>query len=123
MFAETLKNQVDEMQKLLASQLRARGASLSVQVRKAGRRLPRKIRKDAQTVVDASVMAENPKLARMIDEDAMTQAAQNVIDHLKAIDPFDRLKGRVLGILGAIAAVLLITFAIFVCVLVQRGLI
>jgi len=53
MVEETLQNQVDEMRK--------------VQVRKAGRQLPRRIRKDAQVVVSAMSLVDNPKTARMLD--------------------------------------------------------
>ena len=123
MVEETLQNQVDEMRKLLETQLRARGKTLAAQVRKAGRQLPRRIRKDAQDVIDAMSLVENPKLARIVDSDAVKRSAQNVIDHLQTIDPMDRLKGRILSILGAVAIVLLVTFAIFVYVLVKRGLV
>lgn len=123
MVEETLQNQVDEMRALLDSQLRARGRSLEAQVRKAGRQLPRRIRRDAQSVISAITLAEHPKLARMVDETAAIKAAQRVIDHLNTIDPFDRFKGRVLGILGAVAVVILLTFAIFVYVLVSRDLV
>lgn len=123
MAEETLQNQVDEMRTLLESQLRVRGRSLEAQVRKAGRQLPRRIRRDAQSVLSAMTLAQSPKLAPMVDEAATMRAAQRVIDHLKTIDPFDRLKGRVLGILGVIAIVVLLTFAIFVYVLVSRDLV
>lgn len=123
MVEETLQNQVDEMRRLLDSQLRARGKTLEAQVRKAGRQLPRRIRRDAQTVIDAMSLAENPKLAPMVDEAAATKAAKSVVDHLQTIDPLDRFKGRILGILGAISLVFLLTFAVFVYVLVKRGLV
>jgi hypothetical protein len=123
MTEETLQNQVDEMRSLLDSQLRARGRSLDAQIRKAGRRLPRRIRNDAQVVMQAMSLIENPKLARMVDEEKIRKAGQAVIDHLKSIDPMDRFKGRILGMLGAISAVLIITFIITVYVLVNRGLV
>lgn len=123
MVAETLQNQVDEMRGLLDSQLRARGVSLEAQVRKAGRRLPRRIRNDAQSVIAAMSLAQNPKLARMVDEKSVSKSALSVIDHLKTIDPMDRFKGRLLGVLGAISAILILTFVLVVYVLVKRGLV
>ena len=123
MVEETFQNQVDEMRKLLHARLRARGKTLAVQVRKAGRQLPRRIRKDAQVVVSAMSLADNPKTARMLDTSEAMRAAQNVITHLQTIDPYDRLKGKVLGLLGVISAVILVGFALFVYVLVKRGVI
>lgn len=123
MVVQTLQNQVDEIRNLLDLQLRARGKNLAAQVRKAGRQLPRHIRKDAQAVVSAISLADNPKLARMVDEIAVGKSAQNVINYLQTIDPIDRLKGRVLGILGGVSVVLLLTFGVFVYVLVKRGLV
>jgi hypothetical protein len=123
MAEETLQNQVDEIRGLLKSQLRARGDSLEVQVRKAGRGLPRVIRQDAKVIVSAKSLLQNPKTARMVDQTAAQRAAQNVIAHLKTIDRRDRLKGRILGILGSVSAVFILTFIVVVYVLVKRGLI
>ena len=123
MVEETLQNQVDEIRGLLKSQLRARGGSLEAQVRKAGRGLPRAIRQDAKVIVSAKSLLQNPKTARMVDQTAALKATQNVIAHLKTIDRRDRLKGRILGILGSVSAVLILTFIVVVYVLVKRGLI
>jgi len=123
MTEEMLQNQVDEIRHLLETQLRAKGRTLEAQLRKAGRRLPRKIRADAAIVVDATVQIQNPKLARMIDEDAVTRAAENIKTHLQSHDPWERFKDRWLGILGAISAALIFTFIVVVYVLVQRGIV
>ena len=123
MAEEMLQNQVDEMRKLLDSQLFARGRTLEAQVRKAGRRLPRRVRKDAQAVISAMMLIRNPKLARMVNEDAVRACADRVIAHLQTIDPMDRFKDRLLGILGAISAVLILTFILVVYVMVKRGLV
>jgi hypothetical protein len=123
MTEETLQNQVDEMRGLLASQLRVRGATLEAQVRKAGRRLPRRVRHDLQAVAEAMSLADNPKLSRMVDRTTVSQSVQNVIIHLKTIDRRDLFKGRFLGILGSMSAVLILTFTAVVYVLVKRGLI
>lgn len=123
MAEEMLQNQVDEMRALLDSRLRARGRTLHAQIRKAGRRLPRRIRRDARSVADALTMIENPKLARMVDQTQISKSAAQVITYLKTIDPRDRFKGRLLNMLGAVSAVLIITFIAVIYVMVQRGLI
>ena len=123
MVEETLQNQVDEIRGLLKSQLRARGGSLEVQLRKAGRRLPRSIRQDSQVVTSAMPLVQNPKMSRMVDQNTTMKSAQNVIAHLKTIDRRDRLKGRILGALGSVSAILILTFIAAVYVLVKRGLV
>jgi hypothetical protein len=123
MAEEMLQNQVDELCGLLDSKLRARGRTLEAQVHKAGRRLPRRIRRDAQAVINATALMKNPKLARMVDQKQVRKAAQNVITHLQSIDPMDQLKGHVLGMLGAISAVFILTFILVVYISVKRGLI
>ena len=123
MAEETLQNQVDEIRGLLKSQLRARGGSLEVQLRKAGRRLPRSIRQDSQVVTSAMPLVQNPKMSRMVDQNKTMKSAQNVIAHLKTIDRRDRLKGRILDALGSVSAILILTFIAAVYVLVKRGLV
>jgi hypothetical protein len=122
MVEENLQNQVDEMRTLLASQLHARGRTLEAQIHKAGRRLPRRLRGDAKLILRDMSLIQNPKLARMVDQSQTSLAADRIIGHLNAIDTYDRFKGRVLSLLGAISAVLIITFVLVVYVLVKRGL-
>ena len=107
---------------LLAERLRIRGP-LEKQVYKAGPKLPRRVRKAAKSVVETSKLMGNPKLSRMIDEKALRQAGDLVIDHLEAIDPWDRLKGRVLAWLGLISAFAIVGFIAAVWYARSRGMI
>jgi hypothetical protein len=59
----------------------------------------------------------------MVDQKQISRSASQVIAHLKTIDPRDRFKGRMLNMLGAISAVLIITFIAVIYVMVQRDLI
>jgi len=122
MAEEMLQNQVDEIRELFASKLHARGRSFQAQVRKAGRQLPRRQRQNAKIISDAVDIAENPKLARMLDEHETSKALNSLTEYLKSIDPKDRLKGRILSVLGSISAALIVTFIVVVYVLVKRDL-
>ncbi len=121
MDGDRLQSQVNEISALMAERLRVRGGTLETQLRKAGRSLPRPIRREGFYLAQAAVLARNPKLIRMVNEARVEKAYQAVITHLKGIDPVDRLKGRILGILGSISAALIVMFIVVVYVLVQRG--
>lgn len=95
---------------LFAQRMRIHGATLERQVYKAAPKLPRRVRKAAKVVVAAQALAQNPKLARQIDEKALRRAGDTVIEHLEAIDPWDVFVGKVLKWLGLIAAILIIGF-------------
>ena len=123
MTAETLQNQVDEISALLAEKLRAKGRTLDAQVRRAGRRLPKRLRSDIQALIEAQRVADHPKLGRQIDIAAISAGSERVIAHLKTIDPWERFKDRWLGILGAISLGLIVTFIVVVYVLWARGLV
>lgn len=123
MTEEMLQNQVDEISKLLTSQLRVKGRTLEAQMRKAGRRLPKKLRADVGRLVEANKVMQNPKLARMVNLDALRVGNERVIAHLQTLDPKERFKDRWLGILGAISAALIVTFIVTVYTLWKRGLV
>ena len=123
MTPQDLTPQVDEIRSLLDTQLRVRGGTLDKQVRRAGRLLPRKIRAEAAYLVQANMLVQNPKLARMINPDRVQKAHDIVATYLLGIDPKDRLKGRLLNIAGVLAFNLLLIGGLVVAVLVWRGIV
>lgn len=123
MSGDMLTNAADDLRRLFEERLRIKGRSLDDQVYKAGRQLPKRVRTDARYIAQALTLRQNPKLARMIDENQIARARRNVVEHLEKIDPKDRLKGRVLHWLGAISAFGIILFIVLVWVAVKRDLI
>lgn len=123
MTADALQNQADDISKLMAEKLRVKGRSLDVQLRKAGRRLPKKLRRDVENLLEAQQLIGNPKLARQVDVEAISEGSGRVIGHLQTLDPWERFKDRWLGILGAISLALIVTFILVVYVLWKRGLV
>ena len=123
MTPQELTPHIDDIRRLLETQLRVRGATLAKQVQRAGRQLPRKIRTEAAFLVQANMLVQNPKLARMISPDRTQKAAETVATYLRGIDPRDRLKGRILNIAGILAFNLLLVGGLVVVVLVWRGIV
>ncbi|PHQ81095.1 MAG: hypothetical protein COB65_10520 [Thalassobium sp.] len=120
---DTLHKLVEEIRTLMRDRLRVRGRDLGRQVHKAGRLLPKRQRRDGAFLAQAAVLAQNPKLARMVDEDRVRRAHDDMVAFLKTVDPKDRAKGRLLGFLGVIAFNLLLIFAVGVWYLWARGLV
>ena len=123
MTPQELTPHIDDIRRLLETQLRVRGATLAKQVQRAGRQLPRKIRTEAAFLVQANMLVQNPKLARMISPDRTQKAAETITTYLRGIDPYDRRKGRILNIAGILAFNLLLVGGLVVVVLVWRGIV
>ena len=119
--AKTLQQMVDEVREGLDDKLRMRGRSLDAQVRKAGRLLPRGVRHDATYLAQAVVLADNPKLARMVDMAKASRAHRNVMDFLEGYDLDARRRTTALNLVTSIAFALLVTGLLVLFVLVQRG--
>ncbi len=106
---------------MLQQKLGVRGAGLEDKLARAGRRLPRRIRRRVAEIAEAEKREGNPKLARMTDPAALAQAFDEVEAHLNRIDVADRRWGAVLGMLGSVAISLLVVFAALVSYLVWQG--
>lgn len=106
----TVSEAVSYIQTLFEERMRIKAATLERQVYKAGRRLPRRVRKAARKLIEMNAVADHPKLSRMIDEQQFHKSARIVADHLEAIDPRDVALGRFLAFLGKISAVLILVF-------------
>ena len=123
MTGNLLETQVDEIRKLMETQLRVRGKTLDLQVHKAGRLLSRNLRRDATYLAQAATVMHHPKLSRMVDEAKATLAHARLKDFLVTVDPKDRAKGKLLGWLGSMAFAFIVIFVLVVTVLVQRGIV
>lgn len=123
MTSMTLQDQIAQVRALMAARLRIRGRTLDHQVRKAGRLLPRAVRRDATYLAQAASVMDHPRLAMMVDMGKAQQAYVRVTDYLETIDPKDRAKGKLLGVLGYISFVVIAVFIVTVWVLVKRGVV
>jgi len=113
----------DEVERLMAERLRIRGRDLSRQIDKAGRLLPKAVRRDARYLAEAARLAPNPKLRRMIDVDKAARAHAVVTAHLATIDPKVRARTRLLRILAVIAFNVLLIGGLLIAYLVWRGVV
>jgi hypothetical protein len=99
------------------------GGDLRTQIRRAGPRLPRAARRDAQLLVRAEMMARYPKFARLIDPREVARAERRISCRLRAIDPARQRRGRRMSGLATAGVYVLATFALVVTLLWWRGLV
>lgn len=118
---QTVPEQSAHLQTLLREKLRVKGKTLQVQVDKAGRRLPRKVRAAVLEVDRAQAVSAHPKLARQVNMPGITLAYRRAVAHLEAIDPAERRKDAILSLLASLAFNLLAVFALVLIFLVWRG--
>ena len=106
-----LNAKMTQMQLLFSRRMRAKG-TLEQQVKRRGKRLPRKLRADARKIVSAAPMLEHPKLSQQIDVEGLESAADRLIGHLKQVDPRDRPWVKVVQVLSwVLFALVVVGFA------------
>lgn len=118
---KSVENQVAELRALFEEKLRVHGRDLATQIRKAGRRLPRYVRRDARFFVEAHALMANPKLARMVDAKSMDRAYANIVAYLEGLDSRQERMTALINLAASIAFALLVTGVMVLVVLVLRG--
>ena len=108
---------------LLQQKLGVRGDSLPVALRRAGYRLPRRIRRDGAALVSAAEQSRNPRLARITDGEGLSRAARRIERYLSGLDPVEaRARARAL-LLAEIGFRVAVVIALLIAVLVWQGLV
>ncbi|MGZ2256820.1 hypothetical protein [Roseobacter sp. A03A-229] len=101
--------------------LGVKGRSLAHQVRRAGRRLPRRVRAQAVLLGEAEALAGNPRLLRQLDDRRLAHALEDVSAHLAGIDRAEARRTRIISVLAVIAFNLILLFTAVVVLLRMRG--
>jgi len=106
---------------LLESKLGARGGTLQKRLGYVRRKLPSRIRRAGDLLVEAQNMSQNPNLAMRLEQDRLTRATVEMERYLNQIDvAAERSKRRYNKLAGMAGRLLLITAAT-VSLLVWRG--
>ncbi len=117
----TIQQMADRVSALIEQRLRVSAPTLEAQVRKAGNRLPQKVRNAAEALVEATVMAQSPKLLVRIDDEAVATAYDICVKHLNSVNQSARRTGLVLDAGARVAFALLVVCVLLVVVLHWRG--
>lgn len=119
----TVQQMADRVAALMEQRLKIGGTGLSAKLKRGGRRLPRKVRREAEYLAGVSELAMHPKVQMMLDEARIAQAYDTCVRYLNPLGARDRLLDRVLGIGGSIAFALLVVGGGLIAVMAWRGLI
>jgi predicted oxidoreductase len=106
---------------LMQQKLDVRGQDLRQALKRAGRRLPKSVRKRGAALMRAEILAHNPKTARQVDAEAVEHDYEYVRAYLAAIDVDELRKSRILSVTAAVAANLIVVAVLFVVWLWWRG--
>jgi len=118
-----LRQMSDEVSGLLASRLGAKGATLEARVASRARRLPRKVRRAAQTLIEAEAKVAVPKIARQIDAQAIGAAHATCVAYLRPLGFGARVWSFALNALTASVFALVVIVTLALIVSRARGLI
>lgn len=116
------QSRVTRLQTALSDKMRVRGATLEQQLRRAERRLPRRQRRAAATILGAQDWMAHPKLARVLDLSHVNKAFADLDGHLDRIDPTEERKTALLRLIGVIVIRLMGLAALIYAILRWRGL-
>jgi len=80
---------------LMRDKLELKAETFPAALHRAGRRLPRGLRRDGRIIVAALEQVRNPRLARIADGDGAARAARRLERYLNSLDPqADRARAR-----------------------------
>ena len=118
-----LQDRAERLAQLMEDRLGTGGKGFGAKLKRAGRRLPRRLRRDGALIQRALELLAHPRLSRQIDQADLTRAADHFERHLRQIDPWARRRGLMLNWLAGIAFSLLVVAGVLITVLRMRGLI
>lgn len=122
MSAVTIQQMADRVAALMEERLGARGDGLTDKLRRAGRRLPRKVRAAADFLAEAAHMSQNPRMLLQVDHDKVAEAYDLCVRHLNRM-PNTRRRTMLAGMASSIAFSILVVLVLLGAVLYWRGFI
>ncbi|NNE87888.1 MAG: hypothetical protein HKN27_07405 [Silicimonas sp.] len=105
----------------MAKQLRLSGDNLEDIAARAGRKLPKHLRAEVHTIVEAMRMAEHPKLMHHIDPSRIAKAEKKLSRFLDKQDPMKERRNEILDVLAKIAFVIFSVVLATFLTLLWRG--
>ncbi len=119
----SIQQMADRVSALLEERLKVQAPTLEGRIKRAGSKLPRKVRDAAEALVQATEMAKVPKLLMQIDYEAVATAYDLCVRHLNGVNRAERRMGQILDAGARIAFALLSVGILLVAVLYWRGFI
>lgn len=118
MSAITIQQMADRVAALMEQRLGVRGNGLAEKLRRGGRRLPRKVRAEAQELADFAEKAKNPKLLVQMDQARVAACYDGCLRYLRGLQGSSASLRVLVRVLATVALGLLLVGG--VVLLVQR---
>ncbi len=116
-----IEQKAEDVFDALGRGLRLRGRTLGARVNKAGRMLPRGLRRDLAYMSEAVELARNPRLARLVDLPRIDRTHRYALRWLADVDPGARARDLVWESAWRIGLVVILVGAGLLGVLAWRG--
>lgn len=100
---------IEAMATKMATQLRVRGDTLAEITGNAGRKLPRHLRREAESLIQAEAMLRHPKLWRLVDDRQVRRAEKRLNKFLDKKNPAAERRGEILDRIAGVAFVLVVS--------------
>ncbi len=118
-----LEQMISKLSDMIGERLRVRGKDFQTRVKKAGRLLPRPVRRAAGELVEAHSMIENPVLAKVVDADAVHRAYQTCTRYLSDVDPVAARSRKRYNLASLVSLQVILVAGLAIAVMQWRGLI
>jgi len=112
---------VERISSLLHEKLGMRGGSLEARVRRAGRALPRQVRRAVKELVNAEHMAQEPKMLLRLDPQQVSAAYDTCLMYLDNIDERALKTKARFGFAASVIMQVIVIAAVAFAVLRWRG--
>lgn len=99
---EEFQGKITGLQQALADRMRLRSTTLERQIRRAGRRLPRRQRRAAAIILGAQDWMAHAKLARVLDTAQVDRAFTDLHAYLDTLNPQEARKTALLRLIGGL---------------------
>lgn len=116
-----VKAQADALADHMAAQLRVKGDGLADVTARAGRRLPKHLRREAEKISAAEALTLHPRLERLVDEKALVRSEQKLRKFLDRQDPKTVRRGEILDFLAKIGLVIFVAGLVVFYVMTTSG--
>jgi hypothetical protein len=117
----SVQQMADRVSELMEERLRVRGKTLPEKLRRGGRKLPRKVRSAAEYLAMASVQARVPRLMTRLDHRQIAESYDTCLGYLRPLGAGARRRAAVLSFITTTSAIVFVTGALVLGVIVWRG--
>jgi hypothetical protein len=117
----TVQEMAGQVADLMEARLGLRGDGLAAKLRRGRRVLPRRIRREAEFLVQAAEREQMPKLQVQLDKTRIADAYEICIGHLKPLGAKERRRTLFLDMLTGIGTAVFVAMVLVILVLAWRG--